>query len=30
MLDYLLIPSVAYLFTGIAMRSSVPQVPAWA
>ena len=30
MLDYLLIPSVAYLFTGIAMSSFVPQVPAWA
>jgi amino acid transporter len=28
MLDYLLIPSVAYLFTGIAMSSFVPQVPA--
>ena len=30
MLDYLLIPSVAYLFTGIAMNSFVPAVPAWA
>lgn len=30
MLDYLLIPSVAYLFTGIAMNSFVPGVPAWA
>jgi amino acid transporter len=30
MLDYLLIPSVAYLFTGIAMNSFVPSVPAWA
>jgi amino acid transporter len=28
MLDYLLIPSVAYLFTGIAMHALVP-VPAW-
>lgn len=30
MLDYLLIPSVAYLFTGIAMHSIVPMVPTWA
>jgi len=30
MLDYLLIPSVAYLFTGIAMHALVPSVPAWA
>lgn len=29
MLDYLLIPSVAYLFTGIAMHSAVPEVPVW-
>lgn len=29
MLDYLLIPSVAYLFTGIALHALVPQVPAW-
>ncbi|MCG7427213.1 APC family permease [Helcobacillus massiliensis] len=29
MLDYLLIPSVAYLFTGIAMNSLVPVVPVW-
>src|SRR6185436_4190784 len=29
MLDYLLIPSVAYLFTGIAMHALVPSVPAW-
>jgi amino acid transporter len=29
MLDYLLIPSVAYLFTGIAMHALVPAVPAW-
>ena len=29
MLDYLLIPSVAYLFTGIAMNSLVPGVPVW-
>ena len=29
MLDYLLIPSVAYLFTGIAMNSFVPSVPSW-
>jgi amino acid transporter len=29
MLDYLLIPSVAYLFTGIAMNSFVPSVPVW-
>lgn len=29
MLDYLLIPSVAYLFTGIAMHTLVPAVPAW-
>jgi len=29
MLDYLLIPSVAYLFTGIAMNSLVPGVATW-
>ena len=29
MLDYLLIPSVAYLFSGIAMHALVPTVPAW-
>jgi amino acid transporter len=29
MLDYLLIPSVAYLFCGIAMHALVPAVPAW-
>lgn len=29
MLDYLLIPSVAYLFSGIALHSLVPAVPAW-
>lgn len=27
MLDYLLIPAVAYLFSGIAMEALVPQVP---
>ncbi|WP_222432371.1 APC family permease [Leekyejoonella antrihumi] len=30
MLDYLLIPSVAYLFTGIAMHSALPALPTWA
>lgn len=30
MLDYLLIPSVAYLFCGIALHALVPAVPAWA
>ena len=30
MLDYLLIPSVAYLFCGIAMHALVPSIPAWA
>jgi amino acid transporter len=30
MLDYLLIPSVAYLFSGIALHALVPGVPAWA
>lgn len=29
MLDYLLIPSVAFLFCGIAMHALVPSVPAW-
>jgi amino acid transporter len=29
MLDYLLIPSVAYLFSGIALHALVPDVPAW-
>ncbi len=29
MLDYLLIPAVAYLFCGIALHSLVPSVPAW-
>ncbi|MFI5616496.1 APC family permease [Streptomyces sp. NPDC051567] len=29
MLDYLLIPAVAYLFSGIAMHALVPAVPAW-
>jgi amino acid transporter len=29
MLDYLLIPSVAYLFCGIALHSLVPSVPVW-
>jgi len=29
MLDYLLIPSVAYLFSGIALHALVPIVPAW-
>lgn len=29
MLDYLLIPSVAYLFTGIALNSLAPTVPVW-
>jgi len=30
MLDYLLLPSVAYLFCGIALHALVPAVPAWA
>ena len=30
MLDYLLIPSVAYLFSGIALHALMPAVPAWA
>ncbi|WP_260332833.1 APC family permease [Streptomyces beigongshangae] len=29
MLDYLLIPAVAYLFSGIAMNALVPGVPRW-
>lgn len=29
MLDYVLIPSVAYLFSGIALHALVPAVPAW-
>ncbi|MEU8580831.1 APC family permease [Streptomyces abikoensis] len=29
MLDYLLIPAVAYLFSGIAMHALVPSVPSW-
>ncbi|MFE7099985.1 APC family permease [Streptomyces erythrochromogenes] len=29
MLDYLLIPAVAYLFSGIAMNALVPEVSAW-
>ncbi len=29
MLDYLLIPSVAYLFSGIALHALIPGVPAW-
>ncbi|GAB3270493.1 APC family permease [Arthrobacter pigmenti] len=30
LLDYLLIPSVAYLFTGIALNSLFPVIPVWA
>jgi amino acid transporter len=30
MLDYLLIPSVAYLFSGIALHALMPAIPAWA
>ncbi|MFF4577433.1 APC family permease [Streptomyces sp. NPDC001373] len=30
LLDYLLIPAVAYLFSGIAMNALVPQVSRWA
>ncbi|WP_431813560.1 APC family permease [Kocuria sp. cx-455] len=30
LLDYLLIPSVAYLFSGIALNSLFPAVPVWA
>ena len=29
MLDYLLIPSVAYLFSGIALHALMPGIPAW-
>jgi len=29
LLDYVLIPSVAFLFTGLAMHSFVSEVPAW-
>ncbi|MDT0453821.1 APC family permease, partial [Streptomyces hesseae] len=29
MLDYLLVPAVAYLFSGIAMHALVPSVPSW-
>ncbi|SMD27007.1 APC family permease [Kibdelosporangium aridum] len=29
LLDYLLIPSVAYLFTGIATNALVPEIPIW-
>ncbi|MFC5718889.1 APC family permease [Streptomyces gamaensis] len=29
MLDYLLIPAVAYLFSGIALHALVPSVPSW-
>ncbi len=29
MLDYLFIPAVAYLFSGIALHALVPAVPAW-
>ena len=29
MLDYLLIPSVAYLFCGIALHSLMPSIPVW-
>lgn len=29
MLDYLLIPSVAFLFSGIALHALMPTVPAW-
>ncbi|WP_116213672.1 APC family permease [Streptomyces olivoreticuli] len=29
LLDYLLIPAVAYLFSGIAMHALVPSVPQW-
>ncbi|MGH3628651.1 MAG: APC family permease, partial [Sciscionella sp.] len=29
LLDYMLIPSVAFLFTGLAMHSFLPSVPAW-
>ncbi|MEY9993952.1 L-asparagine transporter-like permease [Streptomyces sp. V4I8] len=29
MLDYLLIPAVAYLFSGVAMNALVPEVSRW-
>jgi amino acid transporter len=29
LLDYVLIPSVAYLFSGIALHSLFPQIPVW-
>ena len=29
MLDYLLIPALAYLFSGVALHSLAPSVPAW-
>jgi|LauGreDrversion4_2_1035121.scaffolds.fasta_scaffold58885_3 amino acid transporter len=29
LLDYILIPAVAYLFSGIAFNALIPQVPAW-
>lgn len=29
LLDYLLIPSVAYLFSAIALHSLIPQIPVW-
>ncbi|GAA4407372.1 APC family permease [Tsukamurella soli] len=30
LLDYFLIPSVAFLFTGLALHSAMPSIPAWA
>ncbi|GAB78806.1 amino acid/polyamine/organocation transporter, APC superfamily [Austwickia chelonae] len=30
MLDYLLIPAVAYLFSGFALNSIIPSIPIWA
>ncbi|PTT68768.1 amino acid permease [Arthrobacter sp. HMWF013] len=29
LLDYVFIPSIAYLFAGLALHSAVPSVPAW-
>lgn len=29
LLDYLFIPSIAYLFAGLALHSAIPAVPAW-
>lgn len=29
LLDYILIPAVAYLFSGIAFNALIPQIPAW-